>query len=183
MDAEILQEINKLVYYVEEYNKGNEEYRIHIEALTKAMLHFPRSKVKYFIYFKTLIKILELQVNILTPYLNEDEDVNILFEYCNLDIKRYYDAAKYVKTAAKKCLKEDNFEQLDTIYLLSIHLSLLLSGISDYLGKIRSIQSYSQSGIAFILPNNIEKEREENLFEINACLKKLNIFEYGKEEQ
>lgn len=175
MQQNVINELQKILWYIEEYNNGNNDYLSEMIDISHGIKKNIKSSRKNYVIFSLLNLYLDMGIKITSQELYEETEYQNLIQYCKDDIKYYLDVSKMLKAYINKCLKTDSYEHLDTAYILTIKNSYILKSISDYFAHIRSIQRYAMSGIQYQFPNDIRKEGELNIEEIEESLMILGL--------
>lgn len=177
IQEECRQEFQKIVFYIEEYNKGNKEYESELLSILASYKKEMLSARKYHLIFSLLIFYLDKTIMLTNNQLRSEDDYQELMGYCREDIKYYLSVSKLLKKYIEKCLKDENYEHLDILFLLTVKMSYVLNNVSDYFSYIKSMEEYANTFIQYQIPTTYRESGETNIQEIEQSLKILGLRE------
>lgn len=175
IQEEYRNELQRILFYLDEYNKGNKEYEEDLLELLASYKMDMKSAKKYHLLFSLLIFYLDRTIVLTNYHLRSESDYKDLIGYCRSDIKYYLEVSKLLMHYINKCIKEERYEHLDVIFLLTVKLSYVLSGISDYLAYIRNMEEYYGTFISYQIPRTYRDNAALNIAEIEESLKILGL--------
>ena len=175
MNEDVLNCLQEIIYYYEEYQKGSEEAYIALYELARVIKISGKDRLRYAILFSILEMIQRLKVNIINPSLNEEGHYQELIGFCKEDLDYYKEVSRYLKDYAKYCMYTDDFENLDKAFLLTVELSALLSNISSYYEHINTILSTSIKGFTYFYPANVKDKHLSTREDIEKIVKQLTF--------
>lgn len=177
IDVETRQELQKILFYIEEYNKGNDEYDEELLTLLAVYKHDMKSAKKYFLIFSLLIFYLDKSIMLTRNELRQDSDYQSLIGYCREDIKYYLEVSKTLRKYIEECIKTDNYEAVDVVFLLTVKMGYVLSNITEYFSCIKNMEHYANTFIQYQIPSTIREDGTHNRDEIEKALKVLGLRE------
>lgn len=173
MDQDIINGINTVLYYYEEYKNGNEESLVALEEIAKGINTSTKQRKKYYILYSLLTIIEQVKVGIVDFSLYGTDEYKELITLCKEDLSYYYEVSKWLEKYIRTCLKTDNYEGIDDVFMLSIKISTILSNISDYYKHLNSILSYASSSITYMYPRNVKTLSLTTKEEIESIINKV----------
>ncbi len=177
IQEECRQEFQKILYYIGEYNNGNREHEEELLMMLATYKKDMKSARKYHFIFSLLIFYLDKSIMLTNNSLRKDSDYQSLIGHCRGDIKYYLEVSKILKRYISGCIKDENYEHLDTLFLLTVKMGYILNGISDYFSYIKNMEQYANTFIQYRVPSTYREHGEENIREIEQALKVLGLRE------
>lgn len=174
MDQDIINGINTVLYYYEEYKNGNEEALVALEEIAKGINKTTKQRNKYYIIYSLLTIMEQVKVGIIDMSLYETDEYKELINLCKEDLSYYYSVSRWLEKYARACLKTDNYDGIDDVFMLSIKVSMILSNISEYFKHLNNILSYASSSITYMYPNNVKRLSLTTKEEIESIINKVN---------
>lgn len=173
MDQDIINGINTVLYYYEQYQNGDEEAIIALEEIANGIKSASKLRVKNYLMFSFLTILQKIKILITDIYSMEDENYKELLSLCKDDLNYYYEISKYLSEYAKVSLKTGNYENIDDIFILSIKVSTILTNITEYYKQISTMLSYTYSTINYVYPDSIKRLSLTTKTEINDIVNKI----------
>jgi hypothetical protein len=174
MEDNILKPLNSIIYYIDEYKKGNpdvdESVMIMIAKETKG---FIKHNKMWFIYHKLLMSYIKLRIALVSyETINDERFIDNSNNYL-LDLYMYLEYTNFIKDYINKCLKNKEYDNLDDVYILVIKLDELLKSLNLYTDDIYKILNENTASYTAIYPKNDYTELNNKKAEIEAIIKKL----------
>lgn len=177
LQDEYLREFQKIVFYMEEAGKGDtkseEELLVWLETFKMDM----DSARKYHFIFSVLIFYLDKSIMLTNNSLRQESAYQSLIGHCRDDIKYYLEVSKILKRYIKRAIDSEDFEHVDSLFLLTVKMGYVLSNISDYLSYIKNMEHYADSFIQYQVPDTFRESGSTNIQEIEQTLKVLGLRE------
>lgn len=177
IEKECRKELQKILFYINEYNNGNFEYEEEMLLMLASFRKDMKSARKYHLIFSFLIFYLDKSIMLTDNSLRSDNDYKELIGYCRTDIKYYLQVSKELKKFISRCIKEEDYECLDVLFLLTVKMSYVLNSISEYFSYIKNMEKYHNTFIKYQIPTSFRKDGKNNIEEIEEALKVLGLRE------
>lgn len=175
MDSDILIKIQQILYYIEEYEQGNDEYYEAILEIVKAIKGYYNTAKRKYTRVKVILAVSKLATHITNSYLKDDRVYQRLIENCYVDLEYYLESSKKLEEYAKYCSKVGQYPDLEAAYILTIKLSLILENIMSYLKEIRLMEKSSTGLFVYYPSDNLEEKADANRNEVDALVKVLEL--------
>ena len=174
MDYEVLHALNQIVYYVDEYKKGNPEIDEEVMKIIADETRHLTNKYKfYFLLYKFSLNIIKLKsIFYVRDILEDDRYVDLTNNYL-LDLYKYLEYSKYLREYAKICLKNKQYDDLDAAYILGIKLNEMLETFTLYTEDINKVLKEHNGSFAACYPKNDYSAADERKEEIETLMMKL----------
>lgn len=177
IQEECRQELQKILYYIEEYNKGDEQAEDELLTLLATYKKDMKFARKYHIIFSLLIFYLDKSIMLTNNGLRQESDYQSLIGYCREDIKYYLEVSKILKKHISDCIKADDYEAVDVVFLLTVKMGYVLNNITEYFSYIKNMENYANTFIQYQIPGNFRDSGRDNIQEIEKALKVLGLRE------
>lgn len=175
MDTDILIKIQQILYYIEEYENGNDEYYDAILEIVKAIKGYYGVAKRKYTRTKLILAISKLTTHITNSYLKDERIYQTLIDNCYSDLEYYLESSKKLEKYTEVCSKKNEYPDLEAAYILTIKLSLILENIMAYLKEIRLIEKSSTGLFVYYPSDNLETKAEENRKEVDTLVKVLEL--------
>ena len=175
MDSNIINQIQKILYYIEEYEQGNEEYYDAIVEIVKAIKSYHTTAKRNYKRTKIILAVSKVATHVTSSYLKDERVYQKLINNCYTDLEYYLSASKKLDDYVNICLKTNEFPDLEAAYILTIKLSLILENIMAYMKEIRSMEKASTSLFVYYPSDNLENKAKANRQEVDILVKTLEL--------
>ena len=174
MSEEVLQALNEVLYYVDEYKKGNpevseEEMRI-IAKQVKGLLN--GSKV-HFLYYKLLMSYIKIRIALVSYQTIQDERFSDISKQYLKDIYTYLEYTDFLRNYMKESIKNKDYSQLDDAFVLSVKLEEMMQSLKLYTDDLYKILKENTASYIACYPKNDYTESIQRKYEIETIVKKL----------
>lgn len=174
-ELEIQKEIQKILYVIEEFENGNDEYLEDVIEVVNSIKDYTHRTKSFYLKYKFILLVSKFVTLIYAFNLLSDNSYQHLDEYCHADLDYYMEASKHLSKYIKICSRNENYPDLEAAYLLTIKLSNILSNISLYLNEIRSLERSNNSMYRFISNKDFKYIREKSNGEVESLVKVLDM--------
>lgn len=175
MDTDIINKIQQILYYIEEYEKGNDEYYDAILEIINAIKDYHNTAKKNYKRTKLVLAVSKIATTVTNSYLKDERVYQRLMENCYADLEYYLSASKKLEEYVQACLKTNEFPDLEAAYILTIKLSLILENIMAYTKEIRLMEKASTGLFVYYPSDNLEPKAEANREEVDILVKTLEL--------
>lgn len=174
MSEEVLQALNEVLYYVDEYKKGNpevseEEMRI-IAKQVKGLLN--GSKI-HFLYYKLLMSYIKIRIALVSYQTIQDERFADISNQYMIDIYSYLEYTDFLRNYIKESIKNKDYSQLDDAFVLSVKLEEMMQSLKLYTDDLYKILKENTASYIACYPKNDYTESIQRKNEIETIVKKL----------
>ena len=174
MSEEVLQALNEVLYYVDEYKKGNpevseEEMRI-IAKQVKGLLN--GSKI-HFLYYKLLMSYIKIRIALVSYQTIQDERFSDISKQYLKDIYTYLEYTDFLRNYMKESIKNKDYSQLDDAFVLSVKLEEMMQSLKLYTDDLYKILKEHTASYIACYPKNDYTESIQRKYEIETIVKKL----------
>lgn len=150
MDSELQQEIQKIIFYIEEFENGNDEYYYDMLEIIKALESYVRHAKCFYLKGKLIYIYSKIITFITANSILTDDFYNKLDNESKENLRLYIDSVNTLNNYNKICKKTGDYGNLDAAYLLTIKLSQVLANFFGYLSEIRTLENSTNSMFAYI---------------------------------
>lgn len=175
MDSDTINKIQQILYYIEEYEKGNDEYYDAIIEIIKAIKDYHNTAKRNYKRTKFILAFSKIATNVTNSYLKDERVYQRLMDNCYKDLDYYFEASKKLENYVKLCSKTNEFPDLEAAYILTIKLSLILENIMAYTKEIRLMEKSSMGLFVYHPSDNLETKAEANRQEVDLLVKTLEL--------
>lgn len=173
MDLETLQQIQQILYYIEEYEKGNEEYYDAIIEIVRAIKNYNTTAKKNYKRTKIILAISKIATLVTNPNLKDERVYQRIVENSYNDLKYYLESSNKLEKYINICLKTNEFPDLEAAYILTIKLSLILDNIMAYIHEMRLMEKSSTGLFIYYPSDTLESQAEANRHDVDTLVKAL----------
>jgi len=174
MSDEIINALNQVLYYMDEYKKGNPEVD---DAIMKEIAKITKSQLKgnkiHYIFYKLFMSYIKIRIALVSYETIQDERFVDLSNQFLIDIYIYKEYTDFLKKYLSECIKNNTYENLDNAYLLSIKLEEMMQALNVYIDDIYKILKEDTSNYIVCYPKNDYSEIKDRKDEINKLMLKL----------
>lgn len=175
MDSDTLIKIQQILYYIEEYENGNDEYYDAIIEIIKAIKSYYSTAKRKYTRTKLILSVSKLATHVTNSYLKNERVYQRLIDNCYADLEYYLESSKKLEEYANACSKTNEYPDLEAAYILTIKLSLILENIMVYLKEIRLMEKASTGLFVYYPSDTLETKAEANREEVSALVKVLEL--------
>lgn len=175
MDLDTLGQIQQILYYIEEYENGNDGYYDAIIEIIKAIKAYQKTAKKNYKRTKIVLSVSKLATLVTNSYLKDERVYQQMMDNCYSDLEYYLESSKKLEEYVKICSKTQEFPDLEAAYILTIKLSLILENIMDYTKEIRLMEKASTGLFTYYPSDNLETKAEANRRDVELLVKTLEL--------
>lgn len=175
MDSDTLIKIQQILYYIQEYENGNDEYYDAIIEIIKAIKSYHHTAKRKYTRTKLILAFSKLATYVTNSYLKNERVYQRLIDNCYSDLEYYLESSKKLEEYTKACSKAKEYPDLEAAYILTIKLSLILENIMAYLKEIRLMEKASTGLFVYYPSDTLETKAEANREEVSALVKVLEL--------
>ena len=174
MSEEIVKALNEVLYYMDEYKKGNPEVddtiMKEIAKITKSQL---RGNKIHFLFYKLMMSYIKIRIALVSYQTLQDERFADISNQYLMDIYMYMEYTDFLKDYLKNCIKNNDYNLLDDAYLLSIKLEEMMQSLGQYTDDLYKILKENTASYIACYPKNDYTESNQRKEEIDLIVKKL----------
>lgn len=163
--------INVVLYSIEEYRNGDTEYYNDMVDIVNGINATIKSKKINYIKFAIAIDIIKFKLMI-HNYDYKSAPFSTTIKKLEADNKFYLDFCNRLK-ALMKDIYDNDFANLDVLYLLSIQVSTILEYMSEYMREITNMVYAVNDGIYYSSPSEIFMRDNTTQRKIDNAIKSL----------
>lgn len=175
MDLEILEKFQQILFYIDEYEKGNEEYYDAIIEIINAIKDYKKTAKKNYVRTKAILAVSKMATRVAAANLQDERIYQQMMNNCYDDIEYYYECSKKLEEYVNICLKTKEFPDLQAAYILTVKLSLILDNVMGYLKEIRMMEKSSTGLFTYYPSDNVEKKAEDNRRDVAMLVRVLEL--------
>lgn len=174
MDAELLKEVNKVIYFIDEHKKGNPNFdNSEMKVLSKSVRKNLRSDKHKLIHKKLQMFHIKLKL-VLTSYETiVDDRFADLSNYYLMGISDYLEYISFLSDYLIECEKKKEYDTLDDACLLAVDIALLVQQLELYMEDIYKVYQEDTASYTVVYPKNDYKIIEETRAEAEQIMLKL----------
>ena len=176
MNSEVIHALNQIVYYVDEYKKGNPDVDAEtMKIIAKETRHLTDKYKFYFLFYKLSLNILRLKSIFYVRDIYFDGRYITLTNNYLLDLYKYLEYSKYLREYAKICIKNKQYDDLDAAYILGVKLNEMLEAFTLYTEDVNKVLKEHNPSFSVSYPKNdysLVDERKEEIEKLMMKLKK-----------
>lgn len=174
MGEEVFKALNEIIYYIDEYKKGNPEID---ESIMKELAKQTKSMLKgnkiHFLYYKVLMSYIKLRIALVSYETIQDERFKDISNQFLMNIYMYLEYTEYLKSYLNSCIKNKEYEELDDAFILYIKLEELMQSLGIYTDDLYKILRENTASFSAYYPKNNYDEINAKKNEIEVIIKKL----------
>lgn len=174
-DLEIQKEIQKILYYIEEFENGNDDYLEEMYVIIEALKDYTKYGKKSYMKAKFILLISKLTTFITDSNIMETDYYKELVGYCNEDIEFYLDSVNKLKEYNRLCKRTGDYPDLEAAYILTIKLSNILENFYAYIHEIRMIEKANSGMFSYYPSGRIREKGLATNEEVSTLTKALSL--------
>ena len=159
---------------INSYNEGDAELYEDVLKIAFGVEHDNKSRYRKYLYFNWLLLIIKSKL-----FLNfipiKNTPVEFPLERYKKNLDEYLDVNNRLSKYIKKCIDEDDYSNLDVLYLLNINLNYLLELSTEYFGYVADVVNSLSEGMLADWPNDLVRENNNSIREIENAMKTLEL--------
>ena len=174
MSEEVIKALNEVLFYMDEYKKGNPEVD---DATMKEIAKITKSQLRgnkiHFLFYKFMMAYIKIRIALVSYQTLQDERFTDLSNQYLMDIYMYMEYTDYLKEYLKNCIKNNDYNNLDDAYVLSIKLEEMMQSLGLYTEDIYKVLKENTASYIACYPKNNYDESISRKEEIESIIKKL----------
>lgn len=174
MEAENLQGLSKVLYYIDEYKKGNPDYNASVMKIIAKEIksHLISNKIKI-VQYKWNISYIKLRIALKSYDTLTDAEFTDLSNSYLLDLYAYDEYIDFLKGKLNECIKSKDYSCLDDLCVLAIKLEDVPIIFELYSDDIAKVFLENVSTFTAYYPRNDYSESETVKNEIKDIISKI----------